>query len=86
MTLAELEEDIQTRPVVEGEPVSYYEGEWDPTTELWEVLDLLNRCAPVITSILNRNKRTPFLPKKQKKEIEELQEEIDDYLDEWNFT
>ena len=58
---------------------------YDAEDELWECLQLLKRCQGAMTAVMNRNASKKFLPQKQQKEFRELEQDLYNYLGEWNL-
>ena len=83
MTLDELDAALRAKGELPEEEEGTAEIDWQD--ELWETMDLLERVQPLLKSIILRNRKSSFLPKKQRQEFEELHGEIAVYLDGWDF-
>jgi hypothetical protein len=85
MNLDELEASLKGGESVEEEEEEEASS-IDFEDEAWEMLELLEEVQPVLKALVQRNRQTPFLPKKQKKELEQAFMDISEYLCGWSTT
>jgi hypothetical protein len=84
MNLDELEASLKGGESVEEEEEEASSIDFED--EAWEMLELLEEVQPVLKALVQRNRQTPFLPKKQKKELEQSFMDISEYLCGWSTT